>query len=164
MGQSGGVRSHQINRQARHLGLPQIQPHRGHSHNSAAAFAVIDWVLYTASASGLNGAHAGVSWGPPGVQLWNIQQPTELKIRFSRKIEELGFIPFLIGLGDIIGVRCHDAPHTAPGFTRQKAVGGEQGHLGVIGNPAKAILKLVFFNTVFAVSEKNGLFRQKSTA
>ena len=153
MGQGRRVRCHQIRRQARHLGTAQIQAHRRDSHNSAASLTMIDRAFNTPTCPGRNGPHAGSSRRSPGIQARDMQQPAGMEVLRCRKITDLGFVPLLIGLGNIIRIWRHDPPQTASGLPHQQAVGGKQGHLGIVRNPGQTILKVVPANAFFSVSE-----------
>ena len=128
------------------------QPHGRHSHHSAAALAVVDGVLHAAPFPRAQRGQARSPRRAAGVELWNVHQPGQAVLpSYTASLRQQ---PVLVHLTHVAAGRARDPPRHPPRLPQQDPVGGEQGHLGVVGDQSKARLhvRLVLLNAPGAVA------------
>ena len=137
------------------------QTHGSDPHYTAAALAVIadlgdivmDGLLHTHQL--LQRAQAGKTGGAANKQVRVGSQRTDMsgQLLHLLEIRALGQIPFFIGLGN----RGSGLGKRIFGIFMAQTLGGEQSHLGIVGDPRQSIYQLILGNPLRA--EGGGDFR-----
>ena len=116
------------------LGLEE-QPGGGGAHDAAAAFAVVEGLGHGADGARAQSREAGVAGGAQRPHLGEGQETAFENLARGIEAAGLGLEPGAVGAvdgGDWVGV----------GQGQEEALGGEEGHLGVVGEAGDAVVKL----------------------
>ncbi len=116
------------------LGLKE-QPGGGGAHDAAAAFAVVEGLGHAAHMSRAQGREAGGAGGAQRPHLGEGQEAAFKDLARGVEAAGLGLKPGAIGAvdgGNGVGV----------GQGQKEALGGEEGHLGVVGEAGDAVVEL----------------------
>ena len=97
-------------------------------------------------------AHAGGAGGAAVVYLRHVIDPAAGPVPRVGADAVLGLEPVEVGQGQIALIGLVDAAHGTAGPAQQQAVGGEEGHLGVVGDDGDVVGHVVAQDAVGAVA------------